>query len=186
MARHITISIRLIVTLWSAVAFAQIATTQTDATIQNSTVAYVYVSNNNQNTKAFAAASDGKLTPVSGSPFRTGYVASMAVNAKYLFLTDTVYIYSFSIASDGAIRKVASINAQKHNPGSYGGPGILFLDRTGATLYDTDFYCCGDSDAYQFFNINNSTGKPSYLGVTQATWDYWEPLSFSGNNMYAY
>ncbi|HXM19960.1 MAG TPA: hypothetical protein VN948_01680 [Terriglobales bacterium] len=72
---------------------------------------------------AFAAASNGKLTPVSGSPFRVGYVGSMAVNAKYLFVSDTVYIYTFAIASDGAIKQVASINAQQFNSGQCGGPG---------------------------------------------------------------
>jgi WD40 repeat protein len=189
--RYIKLVVCLVAVLFTAVAFAQATSALTGVTLQDSTsstVAYAYVSSaSNQNTYAFSVASDGKLTPVSGSPFATGYVASMAVNVKYLFVTDTVYIYSFAIASDGTIKHVASINAQQYNPGgNYGGPGALFLDRTGVTLYDQDFYCCGSDDAYQFFRVDNSTGMLSYLGVTNATRAYYVPLSFTGNNTYAY
>jgi hypothetical protein len=191
MSRHIKLVVFSFAMLCMAVTCGRAAAAQTDAILQRSggqsPVAYVYVSGaSNENTKAFAAASDGRLTPVSGSPFHTGYVTSMAASGKYLFVADTVYIYSFSIGSDGALKQVASINAQQYNPGNYGGPGILFLDRAGTTLYGTDFYCCGDDDAYQFFNIYDPTGELSYLGVTPATWSYWEPLSFIGNNVYAY
>jgi len=184
MTRYLRFVVCFLAMLCTDVAFTQITSTQTDAS--GSPVAYVYVSLSNQNVKAFAASSNGKLTPVSGSPFHVGYVESMTVNAKYLFTTDSVYIYSYSIAPDGAIKQVASINAQQFNPDNYGGPGILFLDRSSATLYDTDYYCCGDNDAYQFFSMNNVTGQLNYLGVTTATWDYYVPLSFIGNNVYAY
>jgi len=169
--------------------FAQVTSTQTDATpgsANNSPVAFVYVSGS-ANMKAFAAASNGKLTPVPISPFRTDYVVGMAANAKYLFVTDWVYIYSYSIAPDGTIKQVASINAQQYNPGGdYGGPKSLFFDRLGVTLYGTDLYCCGDDEAYQFFDIDESSGELNYFGVTPATWSYWWPLSFIGNNVYAY
>jgi len=142
---YIKLVICLVATLCTAVAFAQAASTQTDVSLQNSTsspIAYAYVSSgSNQETQAFAVASDGKLSPVPGSPFRTGYALSLAANAKYLFFSDSVYIYSYAIASDGAIQQVAAIDAHQYNPGNYGGPGFLFSDRTGATLYDTDFYC---------------------------------------------
>lgn len=190
--RYIRLVVCLVATLSTAVAFAQAASTLTDPTVQDSTsspVAYVYVSNSyNRYVHAFATAPNGKLTPVSGSPFLTGYAYSMAVNAKYLFVTDTVYIRSFSIAPDGAIKKVASINAQHLNDGGCGGPGAMFFDRTGATVYDVDFDedCSGTDDAYQFFHVDSSTGKLGYFGVTPATWSYFVPLSFIGNNLYAY
>jgi hypothetical protein len=180
------------VLLCTSAVFALAASAQTDSAIQNfntnSSVAYVYVASGNQNIKAFATAPDGKLTPVPGSPFRVGSIAGMAVNAKYLFVTEGVYINSFSIAPDGSIKQVASINAQQFNSGGCGGPASLFLDRTGTTLYDVDFNqnCTGSDDAFQFFSIDASTGELSYLGVTAATWSYWEPLSFIGNNEYAY
>jgi len=179
--RYIKLVACLVATLFTAVAFTLAASAQTDATIQGSTsrsaVAYVYVPSNSSKINAFAAASDGKLTRVSGSPFSAN-VYSMAVNAKYLFGTDGVYIYSFAIASDGAIKQVASIDAQQYNPGNIGGPGFLFPDRTGATLYDTDYYCCGSENAYQFFGVDNSNGVLSYLGVTTAR-EYFLPLSFN-------
>ena len=187
--RYVKLVACLVATLCTAVAFSLAASAQTEATIQASTsspVAYAYVSSaSTQKTRAFAVASDGTLTPVSGSPFRTGYTLSLAVNAKYLFFSDSVYIYSYAIASDGAIKLVASIDAQQYNPGNYGGPGFLFPDRTGATLYDTDFYCCGSENAYQFFGVDNSNGVLSYLGVTTSR-EYYLPLSFIGNNVYAY
>jgi len=153
--------------------------------------AFVYVSSspsqNQYQINAFRAASNGKLTPVQGSPFPAS-VLSMAVNSKYLFGTDDVHIYSFSIASDGALQQVSSINAQRHNQGDCGGPVALFLDHTGSTLYDEDFYgnICANNP-YQFFTVDNSTGQLTYLGVTDAASPAFNvPLSFTGNNDFAY
>ena len=168
-----------------AVLLASAICSQAQTTASNlSVVAYVYVSDT-QGITALAAASDGKLTPVSGSPFPAD-VGSMAVNGRYLFGSDGVYIYSFSIASDGALTQVASINAQQFNCGDNGGPGALFLDHTGATLYDVDFDDCANN-AYQSFSIDPSTGELSYLGVTSVmTPEFNVPLSFIGNNLFAY
>src|ERR1700682_1980893 len=113
MTRYIRFVVCVIATLCTVVAFAQVAFTQIDATIQDSTgsspVAYVYVSSspgsNNYEISAFAAASNGKLRAVPGSPFPAD-VQYMAVNGKYLFGTNGIYIYSFSIAPDGALKQV--------------------------------------------------------------------------------
>jgi hypothetical protein len=192
--RYTKVVVCLVATLCTGLALAEVPATQTGAADQvpsGSPIAFVYVSSsptsNNYEINAFAVASNGKLTAVSGSPFRVGFVAGMAVNPKYLFLTDAVYIYSFSIAPDGTIKQVASINAQQfNNPSNYGGPRYLFLDRSGANVYDTDLYCCGDDNALQFFNLEASTGELSFIGVTTATWSYYEPLSFIGNSVYGY
>jgi hypothetical protein len=153
----------------------------------SSPVAYVYVSGPT-GIDAFAAASNGKLTPVPGSPFQ-GDVASMAVNGKYLFGTglNDIDIYSFSIASDGALHQVAVTNAQKYNGYECGAPGPLFLDHTGATLYDLDFdgNICANN-AYQSFRINQPKGELNYLGSDGSDPWFNVPLSFSGNNIYAY
>ncbi len=75
MMRHIRLVLCLIATL-SIAGLAQIASSTSPA-------AFVYVSgspsNNHYEINAFTAASDGKLTPVSGSPFPAN-VQSMAVN----------------------------------------------------------------------------------------------------------
>ncbi len=183
MARSITVIVCLMLTLCVAIAFGQVVST-------NSPVAFIYVSsspsNKNYEINGFAAETNGKLTPVSGSPFPAN-VQGMAVNGKFLFGTNGVYIYTFSIASDGVIEQVDAINAQKFNGGRCGGPTSLFLDHTGTTLYDVDYY--GDACAnntYQSFGIDRATGELSYLGASNPSVDFNVPLSFTGNNAFAY
>jgi hypothetical protein len=157
--------------------------------------AYVYVASNPNNsveTYGFSAASDGTLKPLAGSPFATG-VSLMAANRNYLFGTNGIDIDSFSIASDGTFQQVASINAQQLNGqlsnGTYcGGPGALFLDPTGATLYANDYdgNICANN-AFQFFNLNSSSGQLTYLGVSSAASpEFLGVLSFIGNKIDAY
>ena len=185
----------LVAALFATAAFSSILSAQTgdgDIAQTGSPVAYVYVSSSPSANKfqinAFAADSKGHLTPVAGSRFPAD-VQIMALNGKYLFGTNGLDIYTFSIASDGALQQVSSINAQQYNsPGNAGGPYALFLDHTGSTLYDEDIYGNnGANNDYQFFTIDKPTGALSYLGVTTSvSTEYWTPLSFIGNNVYAY
>jgi hypothetical protein len=188
MTRRIRFVFCLIATL-SAAALAQTAS-------NSSPVAFVYVSSNpshySYEINAFAAASDGSLTAVSGSPF-AAKVQSMAVNQQYLFGTNGYPgngindIYSFSIAADGSIDKVASINAQKFNGAHCGGPVSLFLDNTGSTLYDLDFdgnICANNT--YQSFSIDGATGKLRYLSASLPSEEFQLQLSFMANNVFAY
>ena len=187
MMRHIRFVLRLFAILsvatLSATAFAQIES-------NSSPVAFVYVSsspsNNDYEINAFAAAPDGKLTAVSGSPFPAN-VQSMAVNQQFLFGTNGVDVYSFSIAADGSLAKVARINAQKFNGSHCGGPTALFLDLSGSTLYDEDVYgnICANN-TYQSFSIDQSSGELSYLGASDPSALFNVPLSFIGKNVYAY
>lgn len=156
----------------------------------NSPAAFVYVSSspspNTYQINAYSAAANGQLTPIPGSPFPAN-VQNMAVNGKYLFGTDGVNIYSFSIASNGALTQVASLNVQQIN-GGCGAAGTLFLDHTGATLYDWDYdgNICANN-AYQSFSINQSTGQLTYLGGDNTGSEYFQNgMSFIGNNQYAY
>jgi hypothetical protein len=180
MIRHIPFVACLIASLCTASAFAQ----------NTSPVAFVYVSSSPSTGKyeinAFTAASDGKLTPVSGSPFPAN-VQSMAVNGKYLFGTNGIDISSFSIAADGSIAKVATINAQKFNGYKCGGPVSLFLDDTGSTLYDEDFYgnICANN-TYQSLSVDSATGKLHYLAASVPSTQFQVPLSFMVNNVFTY
>src|ERR1700760_15946 len=84
---------------------------------------------------AFSAAANGKLNPVAGWPFK-GQLTGMAVNGRYLFGAGAgfVNIFSYSIAANGALKQVSSINAQKFtldNCGAVFPP--LFLDHTDRT-----------------------------------------------------
>ena len=183
MTRHILFVACIFATLCTGLAFAQDNST-------SSPVAFVYVSSSpsasHYDINAFTSDANGKLTTVSGSPFPAN-VQNMAVNAKYLFGTNGVNIYSFSIAPDGAVEKVASINAQKFNGYNCGGPVALFLDQTGTTLYDEDFYgnICANN-TYQSFSIDSSTGELNYLKASAPSVVFDLPLSFTGNNVYAY
>lgn len=196
MPRHSRIISLLVVTAASSVlAFAQVQSSPTDTDTKNlsgsSPVAFVYVSSNSTgNTdgiNAFSAAPNGKLTLVPGSPFASSSTY-LAVNGKYLFGTNGIDISTFSIASSGAISLLASIDAQEFNQDTCGGPAEIFLDHTGATLYDMDYlgnYCA--NNPYQSFGVSSPTGSLTYLSVTAAASPQFEtPLSFIANNLYAY
>ena len=64
------------------------AETNTPAAVSTTPVAFVYVSNTPgsgaNKVNAYVAAANGKLTPVSGSPFADN-LTSMVVNGKYLW-----------------------------------------------------------------------------------------------------
>jgi len=196
MKRYLHLFFCLVATLSMQAASAQTISTKTYDSVQQSTsgspVAYVYVSASKSASVneiyAFAAASNGKLTRVSGSPF-AGNVAGMAVNGKYLFGSgnEQAEISSFSIAPDGALKQVALINGQKYNGYDCGGPGPLFLDLTGATLYDLDLFgnICANN-TYQSFSIEKDKGELNYLGSDGADPWFNGPLSFIANNTYAY
>ena len=86
------------------------------------------------------------------------------------------------------MQQLSLINATSYNPYGDGGPGSVFLDHTGDTLYDDDIYAYGTGDsAYQAFSIDQSTGQLNFLqlgpdgGVNANV-----PLSFIANNLYAY
>src|SRR5438045_3271827 len=164
MMRHISFVAFVLATLCLGSAFGQVT-----GNTGTAPVAFVYVSSsptaNNYEINAFTADSNGSLTPVPGSPFLSD-IQSMAVNGRYLFGANGIDIRSFSIAPDGAIQQVASINAQQFNGYNCGGPVDLFLDHTGTTLYDVDFYgnICANN-TYQSFGINESSGELTYLGV---------------------
>src|SRR5262252_7130769 len=158
------------VVVTAILALAAFASAQSSEVPANSSpVAYVYVaspsSTGNGLIYGYAASSNGQLTPVSGSPF-PAYVSYMAVNGAWLFGTDGTNIYSFSIASDGALSQTSSINATQYNPYDSGGPGNLFLDHTGTTLYDGDIYAYGTgSSAFQWFIINQATGALTFQAL---------------------
>ena len=154
----------------------------------NAPVAFVYVAtaNDSQNqVDVLAATDDGRLTLVSEGPTDSG-LKSMTANSSFLFGTDDLNIYSFSIAPDGGLTWASAINAQKFNDDNCGGPVAVFLDRSSTTLYDADFYgnICANG-TYQYFNFDQ-VGDLSYFGVSDASVDFDVPLSFTGNNLFAY
>lgn len=154
-------------------------------------VAFVYVSGlqgTSSEINAYAVAADGGLTQVVGSPFASSsHLDAIAANRRWLFSTDTVDIYSFAIAENGALRRVSSIDAQQYNESTTGGPVSLFFDRSGAMLYDEDIYWDGANNNYQSFDLSREAGALTYLGATSSVSAAWiTPLSFTGNNLDGY
>lgn len=196
MKSHITLTLCLIAAVGSCTASAQNIATQPNESNHDATVgapvAYIYVASNNSATSnqivAFAADRKGRLTPIAGSPF-AGEVWGMAVNGKYLFGIDTngMDIDSFSIGWNGALKQVATINAQYFNTSGCQGQGQIVLDHTGANLYESVLAggLC-DSTVYQSFTVEKPTGKLKYLGSSTESFLYNTPLSFIGDNIFAY
>ena len=192
MSRSISVFSLALLTACASTVLASAQATSSATEIGSSTVpGFVYVtsvnSDNAEEIYAYSESAGGSLTPVAGSPFAAnGY--NLATNSKWLVSTDTVNIYSFSVAENGAITQASSINAQQYNQYTTGGPVSLFFDRTGATLYDEDIYGTqGANNTYQFFDLNQGTGALSFLGATTSYSAAWiTPLSFIGNNEYAY
>ena len=158
----------LIVTLCAAMMSPQFAAAQT-----TSPAAYVYVLNRptfpGGELDGFSADSTGALTPLPGSPFWTSSVASLSTlthSAHWLFASDGVNIYSFSIASNGGLTLEASINAQQFATSS-GVIGLVF-DRTWSTLYATEYTQLPQQgpNAILAFKKNGTTGALTYVGST--------------------
>ncbi len=162
------------------------STTESDSTLATaSPVAYVYVSTGTNLTsgkiRGYLAAANGALTAIPGSPFQTNGVNYMAVNGKWLFgvaNTDTD-INSYSIGSNGALKLKRTYNVTPP------GPGVIsvYLDHTGSTLY-ADFYTTNND--FISFNINQATGQLNETGDLAGGPPDNSPVSFIGNNLYAY
>jgi hypothetical protein len=136
----------------------------------------------------YTASSTGTLSAISGSPFPAD-LSSMAVNGLYLFGAPVSgsLIDTYRIESNGALHLVASTNASAPNKCA-NTPGPVFLDHTGATLYD--FYYWGDSicsnSVYQSWNVVKSSGSLAYVGAAGGNQELTGVLSFIGNNAYGY
>ena len=174
----------------TVLASAQITSSQTAAPNQVQTpstpVAFVYVSSMPSSGKfeinGYAAASNGSLTAIAGSPF-AGQVQYMALNGRWLFGTNGIDIDSFSIASNGALKQVDAAVVGSTS----GGPEALFLDHTGATLYDDFINLNGTgNDGYQTYSINQTTGKITFVNEVAGGPDFNSRLRFIGNNVFAY
>jgi hypothetical protein len=196
-------SIRLLVSLAAILstggALAQAPESQTDestAEAATSPVAHVYVANSNH-VYAFSAAANGKLTAVPGSPFKEG-LSWMGANGHYLFGFEGsgTTIASFSMASNGALRKVATIDTGDFYSNCCGPYATGFrIDHSGEALYSVAIASGFPGwTPVESFRINDSDGKLTFLDNTGTSWlsypglstDEGTDLSILGNNKYAY
>ena len=172
----------------SVLASSQVASSATESNstqASSSPVAYVYVSSAASLTAGhihgYAAAPNGALTAIPGSPFPTNGVNYMALNGAWLFGVANQFtdIESFSIAANGALKLRDTYNVTPP------GPGVIsvYLDHTGSTLY-ADFYTTNND--FLSFSINPSTGQLHEIGDLPGGPPDNSPVSFIGNDVYAY
>lgn len=186
---HRTLLLALIGACASTVlATAQAASSPTDLndTVQTPSTpsAYVYVANSTNGTtyqiNGYAAASNGSLTAIPGSPFQYN-VNYMAVNGAWLFGIANLYedLYSFSIGSNGALTLKDKLTVVTN------GDGIIsdYLDHTGSTLY-ADLYSTNND--YLSYSIDQATGQLTQVGDLAGGPANNSPVSFVGNNEFAY
>jgi hypothetical protein len=202
MKRLIRLAFCLVAVLSTGAAFAQDPDAQTDenapetASATAAPVAHVYVANSNH-VYAFSAAADGKLTPVPGSPFKES-LSWMGANGHYLFGFEGsgTTIASFSMAPDGALRKVATIDTGDFYSNCCGPYGTGFrIDHSGEGLYSVVIAAGFPGwTPVEAFRINDADGKLTFLDNTGTSWlsypglsaDEGTNLSVLGNNKYAY
>jgi hypothetical protein len=203
MSRLVRLAVCLVALLSTGAAFAQDPEAQTDENAPETTsgpVAHVYVGNGTQ-ILAFSAAANGKLTPVPGSPFNEG-LSWMGANGHYFFGFEGsgTIIASFSMASDGALRNVATIDTADYANGCGPYQTGFRIDHSGQNLYSTaittEFPCW---TPFSSFRIDDADGKLTFLSNTgtDRTGTFWATypglstdegtnLSILGNNQYAY
>jgi len=178
--------------------------TCTGMAVAQSPVAYVYVGENGTQTpfsaiSAFAASSDGKLTPIKGSPFtQTANVGFMlGTNGTHFIFVGPdpsnpegymEYLYSYEAESDGAIgQQVSAINTTAYTGAECPGieppaADIAVLDHTGQYVYVS--YC---GDAMQTYKIAHATGALTFQDTTTyAQSNSVDDPKIAGNNAYAY
>ncbi len=198
MKSSVKLAFSLFVGLFAVIELAHFASAQT--TTLN---AYVYVINRLNGPinelDGFSADSTGALTALPGSPFWTSTTASqfwtLAHTPNWLFLSDEVKIYSFSIASNGALTLKSSINAQQFSPAGSDVISALSLDRSGLTLYAaaTEQSAATGNAILAFHKGSNgvftylgSTDYPDRNGFSDIFGDASSRLDFLSNNQYAY
>jgi hypothetical protein len=158
-------------------------------------VAFVYVSSTPANSSqsvinAFAASSTGQLTPVAGSPF-AGNDGGLSVNGDELYGINNAatYLDGYEITKTGALTYQTSTNYAQFNPYGCGFAGALFPDRTGTDLYALNFIGDCANNTYQSYKVDKS-GQLTFLGSANGGAGSFSgvylPLSFLGNNQFAY
>ena len=185
MKQSVTLALCLLAILCAGLTFAQPAFAQS-----TSPSVYVYVvsnpSTNSYEIDGYKADSTGALTPLAGSPFwkTNKRLLSMAHTTHFLFTSDGVNIYSFSIASNGVLKLLSFVDAAKFYAFDGLAGGDLVFDHTGATLYALALDGLGDNE-FQFFNKNSTTGALTFFGSSGIDISYGE-LIFTGSNRFAY
>jgi hypothetical protein len=166
--------------------FAQSASTEVAPAVTAAPVANVYVGTT-KGVYLYEASTTGKLTLVSGSPFKAPAGLLIGVTGNYLITLGTHIVHSYQLSSTGAIEKqIASINTLDHYVGSNcdgyneGTVGLSSLNHQGRNVYVVFPLIPGTScfASIQTYNITRSgdltfngaiaTGDDAGAGLFQA------------------
>lgn len=169
---------------------------ESQAQTSGSPAAYVYVSSrpansSNYEIQAFSAGSDGRLTPVSGSPFAFDD-SSLTINGSKLFGANRTApnLDAYSIAADGSLAYLTSTDYAQFNPSDCGSVGALFSDPSGTNVYAMNYNGDCANNTYQSFAIHQTTGALKYLGTANGgagSFDgAYQPLTFIGGDHFGY
>ncbi len=193
MTHPVALTLALAATLLAAAAGAQSLPTQSAAATPTN-VARVYVQTA-KGVNVYTTSSTGKLTLVSGSPFKNTVGLMIGAPGGHFITLGTTYLRSYAIKSTGGIgAQVAQINTALYPGAADCGTTTTnggTIDRTGTEAYirlDGSDTC----HSLQTFNINATTGAFTFggfaygggLGSQPPTFE--GPLVVAGNNGHAY
>jgi hypothetical protein len=188
MTHPVTLTLALAVALSTAAAGAQALPNQSAAAATN--VARVYVQTA-KGVNVYTTSSAGKLTLVSGSPFKNTVGLMIGAPGGHFITLGTTYLRSYAIKPSGGIgAQVAQINTALYTGAECGATHGGTIDRTGTEAYirlDGSETC----HSLQTFNINATTGAftfggSSYAGGGSQPPTFEGPLVVAGNNGHAY
>lgn len=195
MTRFIRLTVCLVALFAISQSFAQAPDAETSQlapeTTASTPVARVYVGNGSK-ILAFTAAYDGKLTPVSGSPFNFNISLSGA-NGKYMFgfLPNSETIESLSISTSGALKFAKTLDTTKYNAvpdcaiNYWEGQGLR-MDHSGTEIYNAaipgQFPC---KTYYQSYRID-SDGSLTFQDNVEGVAGGGPGISVLGNNQFVY
>jgi hypothetical protein len=167
-----------------------------DTATSAATVAYVYVASLPANASAteidaYSVSRNGKLTPLTGSPFQENESAlTVSGNFLYGISGNATNIDSFAIGDEGAIRYETSTNYAQFDSDDCGSAGWVFPDRTGRNIYTMVFDAECANNGYQSYATRPASGELSYLGYANGGAGSFNgiylPATFTGNDKYAY
>jgi hypothetical protein len=182
------LTLALAATLSTAAAGAQALPSQSAATGTSTNVARVYVQTA-KGVNVYTTSSTGKLTLMSGSPFKNTVGLMIGTAGSHFITVGTTYIHSYAIKSTGGIgAQVAQINTALYPGAADCGTTTTFggtIDRTGTAAYiqlDGPEIC----SALQTYKINATTGAFTFGGVAEFGPNIESPLVVTGNNGHAY
>jgi hypothetical protein len=155
-------------------------------------VARVYVQTA-KGVNAYTASSTGKLTLVSGSPFKNTVGLMIGTAGSHFITVGTTYLHSYAIKSTGAIgAQVAQVNTALYPGAECGTTFGGTIDRTGTEAYIQleSEAIGGECDGLQSYKINAATGAFTFGGVALfggvSGTVIRSPFVVAGNNGHAY